>query len=116
MMEGGLNGEEQAVQYIRVVVDQYKSDKTVKSRTFCVTEVFKVKARGSFHGFALNNFISLPVSATETVLLKYCSSTVHSVSFDFVVTPQKPLQFTLMAAEKNRSFQSKKGAKVKGDQ
>ncbi len=43
--------------------------------------------------------ISIPLSATETVLLKYCSSTVHAVSFTLLVTPQKPLQFTLMAAE-----------------
>lgn len=46
------------------------------------------------------------MSATETVLLKYCSSTVHSGSFDLVVTPQKPLQFTLIAADKNRRFKS----------
>ncbi|TNN42048.1 hypothetical protein EYF80_047795 [Liparis tanakae] len=39
----------------------------------------------------------VPLSATDTVLLKYCSSSAHAVSFSLLVTPQNPLQFTLMA-------------------
>lgn len=108
MVEGGLNSEEliakrsisQAVQFTRVVEDQCKSSKTVVSCTFLCDRGVPGKSERIFLWFALNIFISLPVSATETVLLKYCSSTVHSVSFDFVVTPQNPLQFTLTAADK----------------
>lgn len=41
--------------------------------------------------------ICVPLSAIETELLKYCSSSVQSVSFDLLVTPQKPWQFTLIS-------------------
>lgn len=47
----------------------------------------------------------LPLSETEVVLLKYCSSTVHAVSLTLLVTPQKPLQFTLIAAGENTKAQ-----------
>lgn len=70
------------------------------------------KSERIFLWFALNIFISLPVSATETVLLKYCSSTVHSVSFDFVVTPQNPLQFTLTAADKTGGISQRQEQKL----
>lgn len=40
----------------------------------------------------------IPLSATEMVLLKYCSSTFQDVSFTLFVTPQKPQQFILIAA------------------
>ena len=43
-------------------------------------------------------YLCLPFSATDTVLLKYCSSTAQSQSLALVVTPQNPLQFNLMAA------------------
>lgn len=42
------------------------------------------------------------------VLLKYCSSTVQEVSFTLLVTPQKPLQFTLIAADKIWRFQNQR--------
>lgn len=42
---------------------------------------------------------TVPLSTRQTVLLKYCSSTVHAESLILLVTPQKPLQLTLMAAD-----------------
>lgn len=42
--------------------------------------------------------LTVPLSATERVLLKYCSSTVQSVSPILLVTPQKPWQFTLISS------------------
>lgn len=45
---------------------------------------------------------SIPLSATEMVLLKYCSSTFQDVSFTLFVTPQKPQQFILIAANKKK--------------
>lgn len=45
---------------------------------------------------------SIPLSATEMVLLKYCSSTFHDVSFTLLVTPQKPQQLILIAANNKK--------------
>ena len=44
------------------------------------------------------NQLTAPLSATESVLLKYCSSTIQAVSLLLLVTPQKPWQFTLISA------------------
>ena len=42
----------------------------------------------------------LPLSATDRVLLKYCSDSVQDVSFSLLEIPHDPWQFTLMAVER----------------
>lgn len=46
----------------------------------------------------------LPLSATDNVLLKYCSSRTHEASFNLVEIPQEPWQFTLMATEREKKI------------
>lgn len=46
--------------------------------------------------------IDLPFSATDSVLFKYCSSTLYAVLFAVLETPQEPWQLTLMAAERGQ--------------
>ncbi|TNN25373.1 hypothetical protein EYF80_064501 [Liparis tanakae] len=41
-----------------------------------------------------------PLSATDSVLLKYCSSRAHEASFTLLEIPHEPWQFTLMAVER----------------
>lgn len=50
----------------------------------------------------LFNDALLPLSATDNVLLKYCSSTAHALSFTLLEIPHEPWQFTLMAVGKRR--------------
>lgn len=42
---------------------------------------------------------SSPLSATDNVLLKYCSSRAHELSFILLEIPHEPWQFTLMAVK-----------------
>lgn len=50
--------------------------------------------------------ISLPLSATESMLLTYCSSIIHEVSFILLEIPQEPTQFSLMAEDRENVAQS----------
>lgn len=50
--------------------------------------------------------LSSPLSATDNVLLKYCSSRVHELSFILLEIPHEPWQFTLMAVEKGEKKKS----------
>lgn len=45
----------------------------------------------------------IPLSATDSVLLKYCSSTMQALSLTLLETPQEPWQLTLMAARREES-------------
>lgn len=51
-------------------------------------------------------FMRVPLSATESELLKYCSSSSQSVSFTLLVTPQDPWQFTLIAEQHKKKKKS----------
>lgn len=46
---------------------------------------------------------TLPLSARDSVVLKYCSSTVQAVSLILLDTPQNPTQLTLMAVNRNHT-------------
>jgi len=46
--------------------------------------------------------VFLPLSATDNVLLKYFSSSIHDASFSLDEMPHDPTQLTLMAARGQR--------------
>lgn len=54
---------------------------------------------------------TLPLSARDSVVLKYCSSTVQAVSLILLDTPQNPTQLTLMAVNRNHTRKHEEKAK-----
>lgn len=57
------------------------------------------------HLFDVVQLVVLPLSATDRVLLKYCSSTIQALSLTLLETPQEPWQLTLMAVRRRGNRQ-----------
>lgn len=74
-------------------------EKMLKSWGYICVDHLRITHLPAGNSIATGALWTLPLSARDSVLLKYCSSTVHAVSLILLDTPQDPTQLTLMAVE-----------------